>query len=158
MCCHQRLKLFQKPEIARLFLDELRKWKQEHGVKVLAYVIMPDHVHMVLYPTRPMKIGKAIGELKSLSARQMLPLLPEDVTTRMLWVNRNGESRKVFWMRRCYDHNCRTFDIVREKIEYCHKNPVQRGLVKNQRDWPWSSYRWYEGEINGPVEIDTIEI
>ncbi|MCB2230629.1 transposase [bacterium] len=158
MCCHQRLKLLQKPKIARLFLDELFKWKQKYEVKVLAYVIMPDHVHMVLCPTKPMKIGRAIGELKSLSAKRMLPLLPEDVTTQMLWVNRNGESRRVFWMRRCHDHNCRTPEVVLEKIKYCHKNPVQRGLAKNQGDWLWSSYRWYEGETDGPVEIDSIEL
>jgi putative transposase len=61
------------------------------------------------------------------------------------------------WQRRCYDHNCRTPEIVVEKLKYCHDNPVKRGLVNHPEDWPWSSYNWYQGRRDGIFEIDGYE-
>jgi len=46
---------------------------------------------------------------------------------------------------------------AREKIEYCHKNPVTRGLVKDPGDWPWSSYRWYQGLDEIELETDGLK-
>jgi putative transposase len=43
---------------------------------------------------------------------------------------------------------------VKEKIEYCHKNPVTRGLVLTPGDWKWSSYNWYEGQSDVPIRMD----
>jgi len=45
---------------------------------------------------------------------------------------------------RGYDRNIFTADELREKIDYCHKNPLTRGLVGDPADWKWSSYRFYE--------------
>jgi hypothetical protein len=46
---------------------------------------------------------------------------------------------------------------VREKINYCHYNPVVRGLVKSPGDWIWSNYNWYQGNRNVPIKMDGIE-
>jgi hypothetical protein len=59
--------------------------------------------------------------------------------------------------RRCYDNNCRTSERVREKIEYCHNNPVVRKLVSAPGQWQWSSYNWYIGKRDVPIRIDTFE-
>ena len=58
----------------------------------------------------------------------------------------------------CYDHNCRTLETVLEKINYCHNNPVRAGLVGDPGDWKWSSYGWYQGDIDVPIIMDKIEI
>jgi putative transposase len=86
----------------------------------------------------------------------MLPLLRVQRGTALarLEVRRSGEGRLVFWQIRCYDHNCRTPEIVREKIEYCHKNPVVRGLVSDPAEWSCSSYNWYAGCENVPLSMD----
>ena len=67
------------------------------------------------------------------------------------------EDTRVFWRRRCCDHNCRNPETVREKIHYCRKNSVTRGLVKTPTDGPWSSYRWYMGLDGVKLEIDGVE-
>ena len=74
-----------------------------------------------------------------------------------LVVDRGGEIRLAFWQAQCYDHNCRTFETVKEKIMYCHKNPVARGLVTDPGDWIWSSYNWYEGQVDVPLAMDEID-
>jgi putative transposase len=143
----------------RAVLDELGSMR-ERGVKMLGYVVMPERVHLVLLPPDTTKLGIEIGRLKSLSARKILPILKGDSERKLekLVVERDHEARTVFWQRRCYDHNCRTAPKAKEKIEYCHKNPVNRGLVKDPADWPWSSYRCYMGLPGVELEIDGIEL
>jgi len=121
---------------------------------------MPEHVHLVVLPPDDALLGIEIGRLKSLTAREMLPILRSQPGQKIdkLSIVRNGVKRPAFWQARCYDHNCRTPQTVREKIIYCHKNPVTRGLVDAPENWPWSSYRWYSGLDGVELEIDGIEL
>ena len=157
--CFHRYRLLREPKVIRAFLAELGTLR-ERGIGVLGYVIMPDHVHLVLLPPDDGKLGVEIARLESISAREMLPILegvPGQALDRLV-ARRGEEVRRVFWQRRCYDHNCRTPETVREKIYYGHKNPVIRGLVKTPTDWPWSSYRWYMGLDGVELEIDGVEL
>lgn len=154
--CYHRFRLLTSTNIIQVFVDELTAVRERCGFKLYGYVVMPEHVHLVLWLPDTMKLGSVIGEVKSLSARRMLPLLRSapGIRTDRLIATRAGESRLVFWQIRCYDHNCRTPDTVREKIEYGHKNPVTRGLVKEPGEWRWSSYNWYAGRSDGPIAMD----
>jgi len=113
---------------------------------------MPEHVHLVLHPPDGLRLGQWIGELKSRSARKIFAAGHPD--GRRLSVGNSDEQRNQFWQARCYDHNCRTPETVKEKIEYCHKNPVTRGLVAAPEDWPWSSFRYYSGDRDVPIDMD----
>jgi putative transposase len=157
--CYHRFRLLSDASVIRTFLTELGSLRKL-GVKILGYVVMPEHVHLVLLPPDAMQVGLEVGHLKSRSARQMLAILEKSAggKTYQLWTDRNSKSRRVFWRRRCYDHNCRSPEKTREKIEYCHKNPVTRGLAQEPGDWPWSSYRWYAGLDGVELEIDGCEL
>lgn len=157
--CYHRFRLLRDSSVIRTFLTELGRLRKR-GVKTLGYVVMPEHVHLVLLSADALQLGLEIGKLKSRSARRMLAMLDKSrcVKTDRLWIKRNNKSRRVFWQRRCYDHNCRSPETVREKIEYCHRNPVTRGLVQEPGDWPWSSYRWYAGLGGVELEIDGFEV
>jgi len=139
---HNKLRLLYNDTLKKICIDNLKHIVDKYNIKLLAYVIMPNHVHFVIIPPDGLKMGKVIGELKSLSARQIIEYL-EKINSNLLNelnVLRNGEKRKVVWMRRCYDHNCRNENTVNEKINYCHYNPVKAGLVKSPEDYKWSSY------------------
>ncbi len=154
--CYNRFHLLAYPSIIQLFIDELNALRQRHGLKLYGYVVMSEHVHLVIWLPDSKKLGSVIGELKSRSARRILPLLKEIYGRPIdrLRAHRAGESRLVFWQIRCCDHNCRSPETVREKIEYCHKNPITRGLAKEPRDWRWSSYNWYAGRSDVPIAMD----
>jgi putative transposase len=124
------------------YIDQTR---QKYKFRILGYVFMPDHVHLVIHPIDGTPIGKVIREIKSLSARE--------------WFKdklfESPEAKRVFWQKRCYDHNCRTTVDTREKITYCHNNPVLRNLVDEPAKWEWSSCNWYLGSRDVPLKIDS---
>ena len=74
-----------------------------------------------------------------------------------LRVIRNRVERYVIWQRRCYDHNCRSEESIWEIINYCHNNPVMRGLVDSPEKWEWSSYRHYHDLGNIKIAIDMVD-
>ena len=151
--CLKRHKLLTEPAVITDFLDELDRIRGRHNIKLLAYVVMPEHVHLVLYPPDLTRFGPTIGELKSKSASKILTKqlieLPSDC-----WIRKDGRLRRAFWLPRCYDHNCQDTETVIEKINYCHKNPVTRGLVDVPAQWPWSSYNWSMGMKDVPLVMD----
>jgi putative transposase len=154
--CHHQYKLLTEESAIQSFLIHLHQARGKYGFLILGYVVMPDHVHLVLYPKDDIPIGEVIGEIKSRSAREILAqwkAVNHPYLERLL-VTRNGITRYAFWQRRCYDHNCRMRETVLEKIEYCHHNPVKRGLVDNAADWKWSSYNWYNRKRGNILEID----
>ncbi len=158
--CHNRYNLFNDDKTRSIFLRHLSEIRKKYGFKILAYVIMPSHVHIVIFPIKSQKIGKIIGELKSSSARELLNYfrIKRKSILNELKVRRNGKERFVFWQRRCYDHNCRGQSAVLEKINYCHNNPVNKKLVNNPGDWFWSSYDWYIGMGENPFTKDNLEL
>jgi putative transposase len=158
--CYHHQQLLNDDKIKQIFIDHLNEIRNKYNVKIYGYVIMPDHIHLLLHPPDNLELGKVIGYLKGLTSRSALDYLRsgESKTLKKLQTMRNGRLQTAFWQKRCYDHNCRTSQTTLEKIEYCHKNPVVRGLVKSQEDWRWSSYNWYLGAEDVPLVIDELEL
>lgn len=142
--CYLRRPYLEQPNAKQLLVEEIDRARSKHQFKIVGYVLMPEHVHLVLFPSDDMRLGLVIREIKSRSAKRYFAqsgVAPAGVT-------------RVFWQRRCYDHNCRSIESVREKVRYCHRNPVKRGLVESASDWEWSSYSWYRGRRDVPLRID----
>ena len=154
-CCYHRYQLLTDSNEIRTVVAFLGRVCKDHDIRILGYVIMPEHVHFVLHPPDEVRMGQIVGEFKSLSAREILARWKRRNDRRLSKLLKPGsEADYQFWQPRCYDHNCRTPETVIEKIEYCHKNPVSRGLVSSMEDWYWSSYGWYNGSENVALEID----
>ena len=145
---YRRLRALDGDQLKLIVIDELKSLRVKYGIKIHGFVLMPDHVHLVLHPPGGHELGRLIGQLKSLSARRYFAeqnSLPDAET-------------RILWQRRSYDHNCRDTESVIEKINYCHNNPVKKGLVAEPGEWRWSSYNWYQGEVDVPLEIDAVEL
>jgi len=153
--CYHRYQLMVDDGTRLIFLSHLKSICKNYNIDIYGYVIMPEHIHLVVYPRVEVSIGKVIGQLKSKSAREILLQLRRENSSLLSRLT-IGE-KTYFWQKRCYDHNCRTPETVLEKINYCHKNPVTRRLVDEPKEWKWSSYRWYEGMDNIVLEIDGYE-
>jgi putative transposase len=156
---HRQLPLLTNAPARNEVVAAIRKIRQERYFKLLGYVIMPEHVHQVLMPAENDRLGRLIGEIKRESAVKILDRLIANKSPLLakLKVVRNGAEKYALWQRRCYDHSCRSIKSVREKINYCHHNPVRRGLVTDPGSWEWSSYRWYCGMADVVLEIDSAE-
>jgi putative transposase len=137
--------------VCEIIGTEIARLRSDHQIKLLGYVIMPEHMHLVLLPPDGLSLGRIIGQLKGRSARRFGQM---SECSRSL----DGECGiERVWQYRCYDHNCRSPLATSEKINYCHMNPVMRGLVSEPGQWRWSSYNWYQGLRDVPLEIDGIE-
>ena len=112
------------------------------GLCVYGYVVMPEHVHLLLSEPPTTKLAEAIHYLKlSFSKR--------------LRSRRSPEESGSFWQKRYYDRNVRNYREFTVKLRYLHRNPVKRGLVLNPEEWKWSSYRHYTLREIGIVEIES---
>jgi putative transposase len=121
-----------------LFENELEVTRRRYGFVVAGYVLMPEHVHML------------VGEPNGVSLSVIMQVLKQETSKRL---NKPGD--RQFWQSRYYDFNVWSEAKTREKLRYIHRNPVRRGLVRKPEDWPWSSFRHYAtGEV-GVVEIES---
>lgn len=117
------------------FEEALERMRLRYKFCVIGYVVMPEHVHLLLSEPVNCALAKALHALK-LSVSKLSPQRP-------------------FWQARYYDFNVFTARKHVEKLRYIHRNPVKRGLVKEPQDWRWSSFRHYAIGERGTVEIES---
>ena len=136
--CHNREPLLGTPEARDVFqrtLETVRRW---YGFCVRGYVVMPEHVHLLISEPERSRLSTVLQMLKQNVARELR--LPEG---------------SPFWQERYYDFNVWSETKRVEKLRYIHRNPVRRGLVKRPEDWKWSSFLHYATGFEGVVEIES---
>jgi len=148
--CFQRRPFLCRDRSRRWFLDALSEARVKHNFELWAYVIMPEHAHLLIYPLeRSYSISNILLDLKRPVARTALSYVREHAPAflaAMLDKQPNGRVAHRFWQRGGgYDRNLVNPNIVRATVDYVHANPVRRGLVNFPDDWPWSSSRFYSG-------------
>ena len=121
------------------FEENLEQVTERYRFVVCGYVVMPEHIHLLVSESEHGNLAVALQVLKQKTARR-------------LKVN----SEKAFWQTRYYDFNVFTHNKRVEKLKYMHRNPVTRGLVKNPEDWPWSTFRHYRYNEPTPVQITSM--
>jgi len=160
-CTHEKIPLLTNNVIRKIVIDSISAMRDEYGFLLIGYVIMPEHIHLVIIPRIDTRVGAIIGDIKRFSSKRIIKIFKtrnNNALLDKLNVCRDGNSRLAFWQRRCYDHNCRLEKSMWEKVNYCHNNPVIRRLVQKREDWEWSSYRWYHGYPNVLLEMDSAAI
>lgn len=135
--CHHREPLLE-PHGRDVFLHILERVRRWYGFYVCGYVVMPEHVHLLISEPERRTLSVALQMLKQNTARHLR--LPEG---------------SPLWQPRYYDFNVWSEEKRVEKLRYIHRNPVRRGLVKRPEDWPWSSFRHYASGAESVVEIES---
>jgi putative transposase len=156
--CYQRLPLLGTKHARNLFVHELEKVRNEMRFRLIGYVVMPEHVHLLM--SEPV-IGTPSKVLQKLKLRVSLRMRKRrevgNAEQFPLPAEEEGVLPKAFWQARFYDFNINTNEKRKEKLNYMHANPVVRGLVEHPRDWPWSSWSFYMKEEPGLISIDCEE-
>ena len=156
--CFGRKPLLADATIAAMFCDVLDAARRKEPFHLWAYVLMPEHVHLVVWPQPASTISRILRFIKRpmtdkaiVWARKENP----ELLLRMRRCRSSGNTSHHFWLAGGgYDRNLRSVSDVHEKIHYIHRNPVRRGLVARPEDWPWSSYRAWRKGVEHPVPID----
>lgn len=156
----KRVPIFKSQFICQLFIDALSETLEKHSVKLIAYVIMPDHIHLIVNPVG-CDIELVGKELKGISAKKILDWLKQNdhlISLRKLVRPKTGKrnhSHSV-WQKKVKSVDLWSQKFIQQKIRYVHNNPVRAGLCNHPADWKWSSYRAYFPHKPGdvPIEID----
>jgi putative transposase len=167
--CYQRQSLFNTASRRDLFLKTLERMRCRYRLVVLGYVVMPEHVHLLVNEPQRATLSIAIQALKLGMVRSLLLSGDETLAVEIpMSRKRSGtwgtpsvggiKKSNRFWQARFYDFNVWTEKKRIEKLRYIHRNPVARGLVESPEQWCWSSFRWYRSGEVGPVKINDTEI
>ena len=148
--CWRRRPFLSRDRSRVWFLDNLQTARRHFDL--WAFVIMPEHVHLLILPH------------EDATMRQILLALKQPVAQRASWWVRrhapeflssmedrqpSGRVSHRFWQPGPgYDRNTWSPGELREKVKYIHANPIRRGLVDRPEDWPWSSVRDYTGSLH----------
>ena len=153
--CQKRMKLLATEQACQWFLKALQLACKKWGIACWAYVIMPEHAHVLVYPRREVyEIEDFVQTLKQSVAQKAinhfkrtgspilkkLEVLPGHY---QFWLNSAG-----------YDRNVVEADAIHKVIEYIHNNPIRRELVMSQVAWRWSSAKAWLLGIDEPIAVD----
>jgi len=146
--CQARMPLLTDDDwLARLSKHTDRACKSSM-FDLVAFVYMPEHVHLLVYPRVPWREVKTfLAELKrpfSAEINELLIATQNPLLARLTVRERPGKECFRFWLEGAgYDRNIRSNKALQASIDYIHMNPVRRGLCEKTIDWPWSSARYY---------------
>jgi putative transposase len=133
--CYNRLPYIGSAASRNLFERALEEIRKRYVFHIFGYVVMPEHVHLLVSEPKRTTLARAMQALKTSVSKQ--------------------SKQKPFWQVRYYDFNVFTSAKRREKLRYMHRNPVTRGLVAHPEDWKWSSFRHYLTGEPGVVQIES---
>lgn len=123
------------PRVGELLVQAFHHGEEiRHFYQLLAYVVMPNHVHLLLKVNLPLQ--KITQVLKGYTAFQAHKIL--------------GKRGEAFWQDESFDHWVRTPAELNKIIRYIENNPVVAGLVPHPQDWPWSSAVFRMSELREP--------
>jgi len=156
--CYRRLPLLKTGRARDVFAKELSKIRDEMGFQLIGYVVMPEHIHLLMSEPVEGTPSTVLQKLKLRAARKLRRRRRSKSPAQLrLPFEQSGEPLRAFWQARFYDFNVYTRGKIKEKLDYMHANPVVRGLVEHPKDWPWSSWGSYWGVKPGLIAIDLIE-
>ena len=156
--CYRRYPLLSRDRTRLWFCDSLSGAAKKWDFAIFAWVIMPEHVHVVLRPRRPdYRMAHILRAIKLPVSRRAMRYLTDrdspwlDRLTRI----RGSRTERLFWQSGGgYDRNIDSSETLARSIEYIHSNPVRRGLVESASDWYWSSAADYYRMRKAPVPIE----
>lgn len=143
--CYRRQPLPAAPFARDCFVKVLDEVRLRFEFRLIGYVVMPEHVHLLMSEPKTANPSTVLQVLKQKVARDLHKPAP---------LKTKGAAPHL-WQRRFYDFNVWSWEKVREKLEYMHGNPVKRKLVEHPKDWPWSSWSYYEGGKDDLIAIDS---
>jgi putative transposase len=156
--CYQRKPLLGTPETRDTFVEILDEVRCRHAFALFGYVVMPEHVHLVVSEPEKKTPSKALQVLKQNVAKSLLTVTQRPAFFAFSSPSEDARTDQHFWHRRFYDFNVWSEQKLHEKLNYIHANPVVRKLVSHPKDWPWSSWTHYAIGQEGRIKIDSISL
>jgi putative transposase len=148
--------IFAHPDVAEIILGSLRYFQEVKHAKLYAYVLMENHLHCIVQSDN---LKEVIRTFKSYTARIIIDHFIEHTNTDMLKkfkqnkLSHKKESDYQVWQEGSHPEEIASDEMMQQKIEYIHNNPVRRGYIEEPSHWRYSSAQNYEGK-KGLVNVE----
>ena len=157
--CYHRLRLLGSDRTRLWLIQALDEARRRWAFDLWAYVIMPEHVHVLLLPRRTeyevAAILKAIKHPVARKAMNYLRNTAPQAMERFKVARPSGRVEYRFWQQGSgYDRNIVKPKTAWSVVEYIHNNPVRRSLADSPTEWSWSSAQWYAGDSDVRLVMD----
>lgn len=140
--------LFTRPQTSDIILEALRHRHEKDEWKIYGYVILENHMHMIV---QTMNLSAELPRFKSFTARKLIDHLKERRAEHLLrqlafFRKEHKQDRDYqLWEEGSHPQLIDNEEVMRQKLEYIHQNPVKRGYVDKAEHWRYSSARNYAG-------------
>ncbi|HUW58379.1 MAG TPA: transposase [Planctomycetota bacterium] len=147
--CYKRRRLLDRDEAKQIVLDVLGTQLARRQGRCLGFVVMPDHVHALVWFPEPGQVSEFMRQWKAQSSRAIKRLF----RTILRQYAGHIDSREPVWQARYYGFNVISKHKALEKLRYMHTNPVRAGLVESTAQWEHSSARFYEEGVPADIPV-----
>ena len=156
---------FKDKKFCRILVEELEFYSERYGFTLIGYVIMPNHLHLLLWwdvGEKPkLSISKIMNSIKAMTSKRIKRYLFYGGSVK--YVGRLPDvrqpTRRTFklWQPGFYDFNIYSEEKLLEKLSYIHSNPMKAGLVSSPGNYKWSSYaHYFSVNINGETHVQNL--
>ncbi|HKJ28497.1 MAG TPA: hypothetical protein VJ965_12715 [Anaerolineales bacterium] len=148
--------LFNDPNLVELLFDSLRFMQNKNRLRIFAYVVMDTHIHLVASAEN---LSKEISNFKSFTARSIINNLKEKHHKKLLnqlaaaKAKHKKDRQYQVWQEGSHPQMIQNREVMEQKIEYIHFNPIRRGIVEKPTEWEYSSAANYEN-LPGLLEVN----
>ncbi len=161
--------VLRDPSVKKLIVHLLDFYRREYATKINAYVIMPEHIHLIIRSESGSSVRRFIQHLIRKTSRKIVAdteslLADESKMTEaearlaVFCKCARGEAVHRVWKERARGEPIYSDKVMKQKLDYIHMNPVKRGLVKNPEDYPYSSFRNYYLNDHSVIEVDYVDV
>jgi len=156
--CYRRLSLLSSVRARNTFTRILGEVRDRYEFKLAGYVVMPEHIHLLISEPPNATPSKVMQVLKQRVSRRLRhkPRKKASAAQLRLPFRHAHDFLPQFWQPRFYDFNVWSQKKFVEKLHYMHMNPLKRKLVTHPRDWPWSSFSFYAKKEPGLIRINPV--
>lgn len=154
------ISMFNHNQYSDIFVSSLKFYQDRGDITLIAWVLMPNHFHLIAKTNNVSNISTVIGGLKRYTSRKVGELLQKTDNLKLIKLLREAAIQEpgkatTIWKPRFDSLVITSEEVLKQKIDYIHTNPVRKGLVDEPTQWYYSSASAYEGKSGIDVEVDT---
>lgn len=157
---YNRIKIFTCPSFVIPIIDSLNYYRYQYVCKLLGYVIMLDHIHLLIWPQDAQVLADFMRDFKRFTSGRITRQAKLECKTD--WVskfeeagNETGRANYKVWQDSFWEQTIYTQTFLEQKLNYIHMNPVRAGIVDEPSEYSYSSYRNYYFGDHQLIEIDS---
>ncbi len=157
--------IFTRQRYRDIVIESLRYCQQHKGLHIVGYVIMSNHIHMVVY-TEGYALSDVLRDFKKFTATQILKSIETEPESRREWLlylfkfyakHKTDNRQYQFWQQDNHPIALWTLEVIWQKLTYIHLNPVRAGIVEVAWDYLYSSARDYYKHQKGFLDVEIAE-